>query len=99
MDDASNSARTGFSKPAAARNRICLSQTTITLGLTALAFLAGFGVALWTFGQWRLPFQAPEINFTGAEERNTGLLLALTLFLFIMFMRSRHIVRRLAASE
>jgi diguanylate cyclase len=94
------SAKPRILKSAATRKRLSVSWATATLGLIILAFLAGFGVAFWTCGQGHLPLPVYEINFTGTAERNTGLFLVLTaLFLFVMVLRSRHIVRRLTASE
>jgi diguanylate cyclase (GGDEF)-like protein len=85
-------------KPASMQKRLS-TQWTMG-GLVAVIFLAGFAAGIWACGHAMSPFQAFAINFDGAGERITGILLALTaLFSLALVMRSRHIVRRLTASE
>lgn len=65
-----------------------------------LAFIAGFGFALWTNGRIRSPLHAFDIHFSASGDRINGLLLALaTLFSLLMVLQLRRIVRKLAASE
>jgi diguanylate cyclase (GGDEF)-like protein len=64
------------------------------------AFVAGFGLAAWTSGKASSPFEAFEVHFNGTEDRVNGLLLVATIiFSLIMILRSRRLLRRLAASE